>query len=60
VYVFGSLFIAGFILLMARPIWLLLFVVIIPLQIWRGRKEARVLEAKFGEAYRIYRAGTWF
>ena len=60
VYVFGSLFIAGYIFLMGRPIWLLLFVVIIPLQIWRGRKEARVLEAKFGEAYRTYRAGTWF
>lgn len=59
VYIFGSLFIAGYILLLGRPRALLIFVVIIPLQIWRARKEARVLEAKFGEEYRAYRRGTW-
>ena len=59
IYVFGSLFIAGFILLLGRPRWLLIFLLIIPLQIWRARKEARVLEAKFGEQYRAYRAQTW-
>ncbi len=59
IYVFGSLFIAGYILLLGRPWWLLIFVLIIPLQIWRAGKEARVLEAKFGVAYRAYRARTW-
>src|SRR5512146_2766285 len=59
IYVFGSLFIAGYILLLGRPRWLLIFVIVIPLQIWRARTEARVLEAKFGENYRAYRAGTW-
>ena len=59
IYIFGSLFIAGYILLLGRPKALLIFVVIIPLQIWRARKEARVLEAKFGEEYRAYRRGTW-
>ena len=59
VYIFGSLFVAGFILLLGRPIYLLIFVAIIPLQIWRARKEARVLEAKFGEEYRAYRKRTW-
>ena len=59
IYVFGSLFIAGYILFLARPRWLLIFVAVIPLQIWRARKEARVLETKFGEQYRAYRAGTW-
>ncbi len=43
IYVFGSLFIAGYILLLGRPLWLLIFLVIIPLQIWRARKEAQVL-----------------
>jgi protein-S-isoprenylcysteine O-methyltransferase Ste14 len=30
------------------------------MQIVRARKEAAVLEAKFGEEYRIYRSHTWF
>jgi protein-S-isoprenylcysteine O-methyltransferase Ste14 len=60
IYVFGSMFIVGYILMLGRPAWLLIFVVIIPMQIWRVRKEARVLEAKFGDEYRTYRARTWF
>jgi protein-S-isoprenylcysteine O-methyltransferase Ste14 len=60
IYYFGSLAIAGFILLIGRPLWLLIFVAVIPLQMWRSRVEARVLEANFGEDYRNYRAGTWF
>jgi|SRR5579862_3682764 len=60
IYVFGSLFIVGYIVLMGRPRWLLIFILIIPLQIWRVGKEAQVLEAKFGEGYRAYRAQTWF
>ncbi|HET9406193.1 MAG TPA: isoprenylcysteine carboxylmethyltransferase family protein [Candidatus Sulfotelmatobacter sp.] len=60
IYVFGSCVIAGLILVLGYPLWLLIFAVIIPLQIWRARKEARVLEEKFGEDYRTYRASTWF
>lgn len=60
IYVFGSCVLSGLILLLGRPIWLLIFVVLIPLQIWRARKESRVLEAKFGEEYRKYRSATWF
>ncbi|HXZ39320.1 MAG TPA: isoprenylcysteine carboxylmethyltransferase family protein [Terriglobales bacterium] len=60
IYVFGSVFIAGYILLLGRPVWLLIFVGLIPLQIRRARKEAQVLEAKFGEEYRAYSAQTWF
>src|SRR5581483_4562923 len=35
IYAFGSCVIAGIILIMGRPLWLLVFLVIIPLQIWR-------------------------
>lgn len=59
IYYFGSLALAGLILLVGRPLWLLIFVVILPLQVWRAGVEARVLEAKFGEDYRNYRARTW-
>jgi protein-S-isoprenylcysteine O-methyltransferase Ste14 len=60
IYVFSSCLIASVILLLRRPVWLLIFAVIIPVQMWRAHKEAQVLEGKFGEEYRTYRAGTWF
>jgi len=60
IYVFGSCVIAGGILVSGRPVWLLIFCVIIPLQLWRAGKESSVLEAKFGEEYRKYRERTWF
>ncbi len=60
IYFFGSWVIAGGFLLARRPMGLLIFLVLIPLQIWRSERESAVLEAKFGEEYRRYRAGTWF
>jgi protein-S-isoprenylcysteine O-methyltransferase Ste14 len=60
VYVFGSIFIAGIILYSGQPVFLLIFAVIIPMQVIRARKEANVLEAAFGDAYREYRKKTWF
>jgi protein-S-isoprenylcysteine O-methyltransferase Ste14 len=60
VYVFGALVIAGLALYINFPLLLLAFLVVIPLQIVRARAEARVLEEKFGDAYRQYRARTWF
>jgi protein-S-isoprenylcysteine O-methyltransferase Ste14 len=60
IYVFGSWVIAGGILVFGRPVWLLIFLIIVPLQLWRAKKESAVLEAAFGEEYREYKAGTWF
>lgn len=60
IYVFGGLFVAGAIVWARRPWWLLIFTVLIPLQMARVRNEERVLEAKFGDAYREYKAKTWF
>ena len=60
IYVFGMLWIAGLILAIGRPWWLLILLVLAPMQMVRARKEARVLEEKFGEEYREYRRRTWF
>ena len=60
IYVFGSFVIAGGFLFVQRPLLLLIFLVIIPLQAWRAGKESKVLEEKFGDEYRRYRAQTWF
>lgn len=60
IYVFGTLLIAGFALVIHRPaLWLLVPIVIVA-QTLRARREARVLEAAFGDAYREYRRKTWF
>ncbi len=60
IYVSGFIFIAGAVLMIGRPEGLVLLLVLIPMQIVRARREAAVLEAKFGDAYREYRKGTWF
>ncbi len=60
IYLFGALALAGLVLWFGRPTLLLFLVVLIPIQVIRSRKEARVLEEKFGHAYRDYRSKTWF
>jgi protein-S-isoprenylcysteine O-methyltransferase Ste14 len=60
IYVFGGLAIAGFMLWANRPWLLLIFVVLIPMQVWRSRVEAQVLEEKFGAQYLEYKRRTWF
>jgi protein-S-isoprenylcysteine O-methyltransferase Ste14 len=60
IYVFGGLMSVGMIIFAHRPWWLLIWVPLIPLQLLRVRKEERVLEAKFGDAYRDYKRRTWF
>ena len=60
IYVFGGLLLFGMAVAVQRPFLFLLFLVLVPLQILRARREARVLEEKFGDRYRAYRAATWF
>ena len=60
IYVFGALLIAGVFLFINKPQALLLFVVIIPLQIYRARQEQKILEARFGDEYQQYKSRTWF
>jgi protein-S-isoprenylcysteine O-methyltransferase Ste14 len=60
IYLFGGLLIVGVFLFLERPLYMLIFVVLIPLQLVRTRQEEKVLEAKFGEAYREYKKNTWF
>lgn len=60
IYVFGTILFAGVVLIVHRPVLWLLVVAIIVVQIIRAHREARVLEAAFGDAYREYRRKTWF
>jgi protein-S-isoprenylcysteine O-methyltransferase Ste14 len=60
IYVFGMVYVLGLVFIFRNPVLGLILVLIIPMQLIRARREARVLEAKFGDAYRQYRARTWF
>ena len=60
IYLFGSLAVVGVFLYINQPLYLWVFVVLIPLQIYRARREGKVLEARFGDEYRQYKSRTWF
>lgn len=47
-------------LFIEKPLGLGILVIVVPLQMYRAKQEAKVLEAKFGEEYRAYRSRTWF
>jgi protein-S-isoprenylcysteine O-methyltransferase Ste14 len=60
IYVFGLVMVAGIVLALHRPMLWILVPIIAALQTLRARREAQVLEAAFGDAYREYRRKTWF
>jgi len=60
IYVSGLVMFLGFILVLQIPELWLAWVAIAVMQTVRARREARVLEAAFGDAYREYRCKTWF
>jgi protein-S-isoprenylcysteine O-methyltransferase Ste14 len=60
IYVFAEVFILGLVLMIRNPYLLIAPLMLIPAQALRARQEAKVLEAKFGDAYREYRRRTWF
>ena len=60
IYVCGVVMLSGVILVFQRPLFFMAVFLVIIGQTIRARREARVLEAAFGDAYREYRSKTWF
>lgn len=60
IYLFGMFVFVGLFLYIEQPYFLVLLPPMIAMQISRARAEAHVLEEKFGDEYRAYRAQTWF
>ncbi len=59
-YTFLDLSLLGGIIAL-RIAWLVApWFVLVSVQSWQARREARVLEQAFGDAYRNYRARTWW
>jgi protein-S-isoprenylcysteine O-methyltransferase Ste14 len=60
IYVFVGVMWLGLIVAL-HLYWLFVpFLVLIVLQLFRGRREARVLQERFGQTYLDYRKQTWF
>jgi protein-S-isoprenylcysteine O-methyltransferase Ste14 len=60
IYVFSAVMIAGIIIWTGKPWLFLALAALVAMQVYRAQKEGRVLEEKFGEAYREYKKKTWF
>jgi hypothetical protein len=59
-YVFGAVMLMGLILVLQKPILWIVLVAAAIAQAIRARREARVLETAFGDAYREYRSKMCF
>lgn len=60
IYVSGMVVFIGVFLMIRNPYLWLVLLLMATAQFLRARKEAQILEEKFGDAYREYRARTWF
>jgi protein-S-isoprenylcysteine O-methyltransferase Ste14 len=60
IYLASPFLLIGLALVTAQWWPMLLMVVLVPLQIVRARREAKILRAAFGAEYARYRARTWF
>ncbi|HBA59700.1 MAG TPA: hypothetical protein DCZ92_02530 [Elusimicrobia bacterium] len=60
IYYFGQFIVIGLVLCLHSPWLLLLWALTVAVQAYRIRKEEKVLEERFGEEYRAYKARTWF
>ncbi len=59
-YLFLDLMLFGLILALGLHWLLAILAALVVVQARRARREARVLEASFGQAYLDYRSRTWF
>ncbi|MFO7692808.1 MAG: methyltransferase [Vicinamibacterales bacterium] len=60
IYVFFDLTLLGVVIALRQP-WLVApWLALVAIHAWAARREARVLERAFGDAYRQYRAKTWW
>lgn len=60
VYLFAQAFFLGVVIALRSSQWLGLWAILLVVQLLRIRKEERVLEETFGDAYATYKKSTWF
>lgn len=59
-YAFLDVALLGVVIAIGREWLVAAWLGLVAAHVWAARREARVLEAAFGQAYRDYRARTWW
>ena len=59
-YLFSSLVLLGFVLILQNKYWLLVWLGVIIIQMFRIRSENKILAQKYGAVYKNYISKTWF
>jgi protein-S-isoprenylcysteine O-methyltransferase Ste14 len=59
-YVFLDIMVLGLIIVFQTYWFLVALAVLVVMQVMQSRREAKVLEGKFGQCYLAYRNETWF
>jgi protein-S-isoprenylcysteine O-methyltransferase Ste14 len=59
IYLFSCLSTIGYFMFIQKYIWISIFIIIIPIQIWRSIIEAKQLELTFGKEYIDYKTKLW-
>jgi protein-S-isoprenylcysteine O-methyltransferase Ste14 len=60
IYVFSALLVLALLLTLQNPYLFAILAVLLPTQVIRAQREAKLLEENFGDDYRQYRKTTWF
>jgi protein-S-isoprenylcysteine O-methyltransferase Ste14 len=59
-YAFLDAALLGAVIALRRPWLVAAWLALVAVHAWAARRESKVLEAAFGDAYREYRAKTWW
>lgn len=59
IYLFGTIALVFYLLAICRPLWLLVLVVLVPMQYIRAVQERRALLKKYDDQYEEYLKGVW-
>jgi protein-S-isoprenylcysteine O-methyltransferase Ste14 len=59
-FVFLDVLLLGIVIATRQRWWLLPWLALVVVHCWEARRESKVLEKAFGEAYRKYRTQTWW
>ena len=60
IYLSAEVVVLGIIIFLGRPLLFAVWMLTLPFQIRRARREESVLQAAFGNEYRAYKARTWW
>lgn len=59
IYLFGTIALTSYLLIINRPMWLLILLVLVPMQYVRSARESRALMKKYDEQYEAYLQQVW-